>query len=74
MSGYQVTKHLSAQRAKDILPSVLSAVGHIHEKELLHGDMAIANFLVTSKGRLLLSDFETTRHFRKTKSILWRLK
>lgn len=48
---------------KNFLLQLLTAVAHLHEREILHGDIKPSNILVTEDLTLKLSDFGSARFF-----------
>lgn len=64
---HTITKPLSPERTKVILPYVLSIANKLHERGFVHRDLFVGNFLVTRKGTLLLTDFDRVKCFEKWK-------
>lgn len=64
---------LSEKRAQQILIGVLSLMKRLHENGIVHGDLTLDNILVTSNGKLLLTDFSYTSRFTLKRAITWIL-
>ncbi len=54
---YRAGLHLPAAQAVAIARAAASALGHLHERGLSHGDLYAHNLLVDGQGQALLSDF-----------------
>lgn len=54
---YAPQQRFDAEQVLRIATSVASAIGHLHERGILHGDLYGHNLLVDPLGRTLLSDF-----------------
>lgn len=72
LAGTKISK-LSEDRIKGIIPSALSLAKRLHDENIVHGDLFHVNILVTCHGRLMVSDFDTTRHINPKVSFLKRI-
>lgn len=53
----------SEGEAKCLFKQLLSAVGHLHSRWILHRDLKLSNLLYSNTGQLKLCDFGLARHF-----------
>src|SRR5690606_32347250 len=70
---YALTRAFSASEVLQIASDVASAVGHLHHRGILHGDLYGHNLLVNSTGHTLLSDFGAASFVDQNSHALQRL-
>jgi calcium-dependent protein kinase len=55
--------HLPEDEARGLVKQLLSAIKYLHAHHILHGDIKLENFLLTSSGILKMIDFGVARYF-----------
>lgn len=59
----QKNGHLSEDETRRLVKQLLSAVKYLHAHNILHRDVKLENFLLTSSGTLKMIDFGVARYF-----------
>jgi hypothetical protein len=59
--------------SRQVLKGVASAMVHLHERRILHGDLYAHNILCNPQGRVLLSDLGAAACFGQLNGNTWRL-
>ncbi len=59
----QKNGHLSEDETRRLIQQLLSAVKYLHAHNILHRDIKLENFLLTSSGNLKMIDFGVARYF-----------
>ncbi len=60
---YEPMRRFSADEALQIATGAACAIGHLHQRGILHGDLYAHNLLVDAGGQTLLSDFGAASFF-----------
>ena len=65
LKQYAAVQVPDAERYRDIALDVLAALGHLHDRGLLHRDITPTNVIITPEGRAKLIDFGLSRALRR---------
>lgn len=71
--SYSPDRRFSVDEALRIARGVASAVAHLHERGILHGDLYAHNLLVNERGDCLLGDFGAASFFARDGQALQRI-
>ena len=61
---YAENREFTLRHILKITSDIASATAHLHQKNIMHGDLYAHNILINEQGHALLSDFGAATHYR----------